>query len=97
MARFRQPYQPRERLERLSSPLDELSLNDVGLGFPVQVFLFSLSLFPFIGIVIGFYYSNNELHYGTRSLGRLMMAFGLLINIVYFCVVCPAAFYFALS
>lgn len=98
MARFREPYKPRQQPTRLQqSSLDDLSLHEVGLGTPVQVFLFALTLFPFVGIAIGIYYSNNELHYGTRSLGRTMLTFSLLINIVYTCVLCPFMFYVALG
>lgn len=99
MARFREPYSPRQKPGRFSSSssLDDLSLHEVGLGPPVQMFLFVLSLFPMAGITIGVYYANNELHYGTRTLGRTILTFGMLINFVYFCVLCPFAFYLALG
>ena len=97
MARFRQPYSPRPRPERLGSALDDLSLHQVGLGPPIQIFLFVLSLFPFAGMVIGAYYANNEHHFGTRSLGRMLLAFSLFLNFVYFCVLCPLSFYVTFS
>ncbi|PJF39236.1 MAG: hypothetical protein CUN55_14930 [Phototrophicales bacterium] len=93
MARFRDVYQPSRPPERIHSPLDELPLDKVGMGLPVQIFLFILALFPFVGIVIGSYYATNETHYGIRSVGRMILAFSFVLHFLYLCVACPLAFY----
>lgn len=97
MARFRDTYRPSRDIQRLPTPLDELTLDEVGLGFPVQVFLIALSTFPFVGIVVGSYYAANESHYATRSLGRMILVYALLLHFILLCVVCPLAFYLSVS
>ncbi len=93
MARFRETYRPSQSPERIRSAFDNLTMDEMGLGFPVQVFLFVLALFPFVGIVIGSYYATHEDHYGIRSIGRIILAFAFVLHFLYLCVACPMAFY----
>lgn len=93
MARFRDTYRPSRHVEPLHSELDHLTLDEVGMGLPVQLFLFVLALFPFVGIVLGSYYAANETHYGIRSIGRMLLAFSFILHFIYLCVACPLAFY----
>lgn len=71
---------------------DHLSLRDVGLGRLTQIILMVLSLFPIVGIVMGVYYQDQD-HYGTRSFGRFLLAYSVILHFTYFCVLCPFAFY----
>lgn len=93
MARFRDAYRPSRQPDPIHSELDHLTLGEVGLGFPIQVFLFVLTLFPLVGIVIGSYYATNETHYGIRSVGRMILAFSFVLHFIYLCVACPLALY----
>lgn len=81
----------RRRLPRREAPTrrrDEYTLPQIGLGGIVPFLLFIMSLFPFVGLVIGGYYSDQP-HYAARSFGRMLLAFSILLHFLYFCVICP--------
>ncbi|NDJ84644.1 MAG: hypothetical protein GYB66_02050 [Chloroflexi bacterium] len=92
----RRLYPPSRAARKQNVPLDARSMREVGLGVGAQFFVFSIALFPLVGLVIGFYYSSQD-HYGTRSLGRTLLAYAFLLHFVYFCVACPLLFYLALA
>jgi hypothetical protein len=74
------------------SGIDDLNLRELGVGAIAQIVLFTMSLFPFVGIVIGTYYSAQDA-YSLRAFGRILLAFAFFLHFVYFCVVCPFIFY----
>lgn len=90
----RRRYPPRRRSTRRAPLPDKLTLYQVGLGGGAMVFIFFISLFPFVGLVIGSYYSGQD-HYPTRSFGRTLLAFAVFLHFIYFCVLCPLTVYFA--
>ncbi len=92
----RRRYPPRRLSPRkVARALDNLTLAQVGLGPGALLFIFFISMFPIVGLVIGSYYSNQD-HYPTRSLGRTLLAFAIFLHFVYFCVLCPLLMWFAL-
>jgi hypothetical protein len=81
----------RRRLPRREPPKrrrDDYTLPQIGLGGIAPFFLFVMALFPFVGLIMGAYYSDQP-HYAARSFGRMMLAFAMLLHFLYFCVICP--------
>lgn len=79
-----------------SGAYDHLSLGEVGLGRLPQLILMVLALFPIVGLVMGTYYQEQN-HYATRSFGRLLMAYAVVLHFMYFCVLCPLTLYLTLT
>lgn len=77
---------------KYQSGIDELSLRELGVTPTAQIFIFVVSLFPIVGIVIGTYYSSLDA-YHIRSFGRVVLAFAMLLHFTYFCVICPLVLY----
>jgi hypothetical protein len=68
----------------------------VGLSWLVCAILSAISLLPLVGLVIGFYYSRQR-NYATRSFGRMLFGFAVLLHFMYLCVLCPTLAYFGLQ
>ncbi|MBI5930163.1 MAG: hypothetical protein HY862_12700 [Chloroflexi bacterium] len=84
---------PRSRLPARRQPppprvIDNLTLQQVGLGPFATIFIVVISILPLTGLLIGLYYQRQK-HYATRTFGRTIMMFAILLHFIYFCVLCP--------
>lgn len=67
---------------------EHLSAKEIGLGPGVQAVLFLISIFPFVGIVIGANYMVRD-NAATRQLGQRLLMFASGIHFFYLCILCP--------
>lgn len=84
------------RRSRYRPDVDQLTLGQVGLTQTAVLFIGIISLLPFVGLLIGGYYSNQT-HHETRSFGRALFAFAIVLHFIYGCLICPALLYISLS
>ena len=85
------------RPSRLKTPpggLNRLTMSEVGLTHFAVAIIGLISLLPFVGLIVGGYYSAQS-HYQTRSFGRLLFSFAIILHFIYGCFLCPALLYFS--
>ncbi|MBZ0314925.1 MAG: hypothetical protein K8L91_00800 [Anaerolineae bacterium] len=83
--------QSRLPVRRKSPPprvVENLTLQQVGLGPFATVFIVIISTLPMTGLLIGLYYQRQK-HYATRAFGRTLLMFAIFLHFIYFCVLCP--------
>lgn len=92
---YEMPYEGEARAEKPRS-IHDLTLSQVGLNSVIIAIISTMSLFPFVGLVIGWYYASQR-HVPTKRFGRQLFMLAVLLHMVYFCVVCPLLAFFAVQ
>lgn len=76
--------------------IDRYSLREVGLNNLALAIIGFIAILPFAGLIVGAYYARQS-HSETRSMGRLLFSFSIILHFVYACFLCPALLYLSLG